>query len=309
MTEIPAQRAVPAGRPRAAPLSRRARASCAVLGCLLLVVSALAIATRLSLRGFPDDLRSLTSTAIKSKVLARDGTPLSYTLENAWNTTDVVPLVDVPTLLQSAFIMAEDQHFYEHHGVDWPARFAALWLDVREGAAIRGASTITEQVVRMIHPRPRNPWSRWVEGFEAARLDARQSKAQILDFYVNQVPYAERRRGVIQAARFYFGRGLDTLSPGEQVALAVLVRSPAGMDLRHNAPRARRALDQLADRLQQHGELTAAQRSQIRSEPWVLNDSEAALEAHGAEDPFLPVSAPVPRGRAAHRARGCRVRD
>jgi penicillin-binding protein 1C len=279
MTEIPAERDVLADRPRAAPLSRRARASRAVLVCVLVVVSALAIATRLSLRGFPDDLRSLSGTAIKATVLARDGTPLSYTLENTWNATDPVPLVDVPTLLQSAFILAEDQHFYEHHGVDWPARFAALWLDVREGAAIRGASTITEQVVRMIHPRPRNPWSRWVEGFEAARLDARQSKAQILEFYLNQVPYAERRRGVIQAARFYFGRGLDTLSPGEQVALAVLVRSPAGMDLRHNAPRARRALDQLADRLQQHGDLTAAQRGQIRGEPWVLNDSAAALDA------------------------------
>jgi penicillin-binding protein 1C len=279
MTEMPAERDVLTDRRRAAPLSRRARASCAVLGCVLVVVSALAIATRLSQRGFPDDLRSLSSTAIKSKVLARDGTPLSYTLENAWNTTDMVPLVDVPALLQSAFIMAEDRNFYEHHGVDWPARFAALWLDVREGAAIRGASTITEQVARMIHPRPRNPWSRWVEGFEAAHLDARQSKAQILEFYLNQVPYAERRRGVIQAARFYFGRGLDTLSPGEQVALAVLVRSPAGMDLRHNAPRARRALDQLADRLQQQGDLTAAQRGQIRSEPWVLNDSEAKLDA------------------------------
>jgi penicillin-binding protein 1C len=279
MTELPAKSDGSANRPRAAPLSRRVRALRAVLGCVLVAVSALAIATWLSLRDFPKDLRSVSGTAIKSKVLARDGTPLSYTLENTWNSTDVVPLADVPTLLQAAFITAEDRHFYEHHGVDWPARFAALWLDVREGAAIRGASTITEQVVRMIHPRPRNPWSRWVEGFEAARLDARQSKAQILEFYLNQVPYAERRRGVIQAARFYFARGLDTLSPGEQVALAVLVRSPAGMDLRHNAPRARRALDQLADRLQQHGDLTAAQRGQIRSEPWVLNDSESALDA------------------------------
>src|ERR1700733_4287120 len=220
----------------------RRRAWRALIGSALAVISVL-FATRMAMRDFPDDLESLTGSALKSKVLARDGTPLSYTLENTWNTTDVVPLADVPTLLQTAFITAEDQHFYEHQGVDWTARFAALWLDVRQGAAIRGASTITEQVVRMLHPRPRNLWSRWVEGFEAARLDARQSKAAILEFYLNQVPYAERSRGVIQAARLYFGRGLDTISPGEQVALAVLVRSPAGMDLRHHAPRARRALE------------------------------------------------------------------
>jgi len=246
---------------------------------VLVAAAALAGATRLSLRDFPADLRSLAGTSVKSQVLAREGTPLSYTLENAWNGTDVVPLAEIPALLKTAFILAEDQHFYQHHGVDWPARFAALWLDVREGAAIRGASTITEQVVRMIHPRPRTLWSRWVEGFEAARLDARLSKAQVLEFYLNQVPYTERRRGVRQAARLYFGRGLDTLSIGEQLALAVLVRSPAGMDLRHNAPRARRALDQLADRLQERGDLTAAQRDQIRSEPWVLDDSQTVLDA------------------------------
>lgn len=263
----------------AASPSRRARAWGVALGCALLAAAALAVATRLSMREFPDDLRSLAGTAVKSRLLARDGTPLSYTLENSWNTTDVAPLAEIPTLLQTAFIVAEDQHFYEQQGVDWPARFAALWLDVREGAAIRGASTITEQVVRMIHPRPRTPWSRWIEGFEARRLDARLSKAQILEFYLNQVPYAERRRGVRQAARLYFGRGLDTLSIGEQLALAVLVRSPAGMDLRRNAPRARRAIDQLADRMQQRGELTLAQHDQVRREPWVLDDPPGPLDA------------------------------
>src|SRR5262249_24853735 len=258
----------------------RRRRACRLLGGSLLAAGLiLALATRMAMRDFPDDLESLTGAMVKPQVLARDGTPLSYTLQNAWNTTDVVPLTAVPNLLQTALIVAEDQHFYQHHGVDWPARFAALLLDLREGAPIRGASSITEQVVRMVHPRPRNPWSRWVEGFEAARLDARLSKAQILGFYLNQVSYAERRRGVVQAARLYFNRGPDTLSPGEQIALAVLVRSPTGMDLRRNAPRARWAVAQLADRLLQRGVITASQREQIRSDPWTLAESAPALEA------------------------------
>jgi len=246
---------------------------------LILAAVALALATWLSMRDFPDELNSLTGATVKSQVLARDGTPLSYTLENNWNTTDVVPLTAVPALLQTALIVSEDQHFYEHSGVDWPARAAALALDIRMGGAVRGASSITEQVVRMVHPRPRNLWSRWVEGFEAMRLSSRVSKAQILEFYFNQVPYAERRRGVAQAARLYFRRGLDTLSPGEQLALAVLVRSPVGMDLRRNAPRARWAVNQLADRLSMRGELSPTQREQIRSEPWVLSDPVASIEA------------------------------
>ena len=84
-----------------------------------------------------------------------------------------------------------------------------------------------------------------------------------MTFYLNQVPYAERRRGVVQAARLYFDRGLDTLSPAEQLALAVLVRSPTGMDLRRNEPRALRAIEQLADRLLQRGDLTQVQREQV----------------------------------------------
>src|SRR5882672_3853796 len=250
-----------------------------LLGLTVAGTFVLAIVTWSAMRNFPDDLNSLTGATVKSQVLARDGTPLSYTLENSWNTTDVVPLTAVPALLQTALIVSEDQHFYQHNGVDWPARFAALLLDVREGSAVRGASSITEQVVRMVHPRPRTLWSRWVEGFEATRLNSRLSKAQILGFYLNQVPYAERRRGVAQAASLYFSRGLDTLSPGEQLSLAVLVRSPVGMDLRRNAPRARWAVNQLADRLSLRGELSPAQREQIRTEPWVLNDSSGSVEA------------------------------
>jgi penicillin-binding protein 1C len=254
------------------------------------VTAVLGIATWASMRDFPEDLNSLTGTTVKSQVLARDGTPLSYTLENNWNTTDVVSLNEVPALLQTALIVSEDQHFYEHSGVDWPARFAAVALDIRSGSAIRGASSITEQVVRIVHPRPRNLWSRWVEGFEATRLNARVSKAQILEFYLNQVPYAERRRGVAQAARLYFRRGLDTLSPGEQLALAVLVRSPVGMDLRRNAPRARWAVNQLADRLSMRGALSPAQREQIRAEPWVLNDPTPSVEASHFVGRVLTVS-------------------
>src|SRR5260221_12895066 len=122
---------------RAARRLRRLRLARVVLGCTLAASALLALATWASLRDLPKDLNSLTGTAVKSQVLARDGTPLSYTLENAWNTSDAVPLAAVPALLQTAFIVAEDQHFYEHHGVDWPARCAALWLDVREGAAVR----------------------------------------------------------------------------------------------------------------------------------------------------------------------------
>ena len=81
-----------------------------LLGAMLLGAAGLTLATWRSMRDFPDDLSSLTGVSVKSQVLARDGTPLSYTLENDWNTTDVVPLTAVPALLQTALIVSEDHH-------------------------------------------------------------------------------------------------------------------------------------------------------------------------------------------------------
>ena len=139
-----------------------------------------------------------------------------------------------PLFLQQAFIVSEDKRFYEHGGIDRLARFHALWQNAKAFGAVRGASTITEQVVRMWHPRKRSLWSRFLEGIEATRLEKKFSKADIFEFYLNQVPYAGNRRGVFQAARACFDRDLDTLSRKEMLALAVMVRAPSRLNLQEN---------------------------------------------------------------------------
>ena len=261
-------------------MSPRLRHILAALAATTLVaVGGLVVATVCSLRDFPRGLDIDGGGVVKPTVLARDGTRLSVSLENAWNTTDRLPLEAIPRFLTQAFVESEDQHFHEHHGVDWNARWAAAWEDAKHGAAVRGASTITEQVVRLLHPRPRTVWSRWVEGFEAHRLESQASKQQILTFYLNQVPYAYRRRGVVQAAHFYFNRDLETLTRQEMLALVVLVRSPNGMDLHHNAARANQAIGQLADRLMVAGILPANERELIRTTPLELDSDRLPLDA------------------------------
>jgi penicillin-binding protein 1C len=239
----------------------------------------LAIATKQSLKGFPDGLDVARDGIVKPAVLARDGTRLSVSLQNAWNTTDIVRLQEMPEFLKRSFVVSEDKRFYEHDGVDWRARFAASWQALTNGEAVRGASTITEQVVRMLHPRPRTMWSRWLEGFEAQRLEARFSKVELLTFYLNQVPYTDRRRGVVQAARYYYGRDLDTLSKAETLSLVVLVRSPQGMDPRRNPKRALQAINRLADRLVLTGNLTAPDRERVRATPLRFADARPSLDA------------------------------
>ncbi len=162
---------------------------------------------------------------------------------------------------------------------------------------MRGASTISEQVVRMLHPRPRTLWARWLETFEAIRLEERFHKTDILAFYLNQVPYARQRRGVVQAARTYFDRDLETLSPKEMLALAVLVRAPSRLDLARHAKPIEPAIQRLGKRLRHTGILTLSEYRDLLNEPFQL------------QSPTLPVRAShfvryVATSRPPHPRRG-----
>ena len=238
------------------------------IGSVLVTVFGLFVATWASLADMSSlDFRTKTQSQI---LLDRDGHPLAEE-RSAWNIQDRVPLYEIPQDLQNAVLMAEDRRFYRHNGVDWMARLHALWQDLRAGHNVRGASTITEQVVRMLVPRPRTLWSKWIEGFDARRLEDRATKADILEFYLNQVPYASNRRGVVAAAHYYFNRDLDTLDGREMLALAILPRAPSGLDPYHGG---KKRLDKrtihLATQMRHVGFLSADHWERIVETPLIL---------------------------------------
>ena len=239
----------------------------------------LAVKTATDLRPLPDSLTPVVSEGSRRQITDRAGAPLSVSYQGEWNLYDVVPLHETPELLRHAFVVAEDQRFFQHAGVDWIARLHALAQNARSLRAVRGASTITEQVVRILHPRPRTFWSRWLEGIEAGRLEARFGKTEILEFYLNQVPYARQRRGIAQAARDYFSRDLDTLSDKEMLALAVLPRSPSRLDLIKGVAPVEIHVGRLAERLEERGLLTAARLEALEHAPLELAREASRLEA------------------------------
>ncbi len=218
---------------------RKQKVSAVSLSLIVLLVSVIALTafTVVAMRPVPQDLAEYISLARKNTYLDRYGQSLNVTYQNPWNIYHRIELHQLPEFLVQAFILSEDKRFYDHDGIDWLARFSALKQNLLAGKIVRGASSISEQVVRMIHPRPRTLWSRWVEGFDAFRLEQRYSKPEILEFYLNQVPYKSNRRGVVQAANYYFDRDISTLNQKEMLALAVLIRSPRWFDpvkYRHN---------------------------------------------------------------------------
>jgi penicillin-binding protein 1C len=254
----------------------KANAFVAIVGAMTLLVVA---KTAIDQRPVPETLPPATFGVGQPQITDRNGAPLSVTYQADWNLQDVVPLHETPELLQQAFVHAEDKRFFEHNGVDWLARAHALVQNVRALRAVRGASTITEQVVRILHPRRRTMWSRWLEGIEAARLEERFSKDQILAVYLNQVPYARQRRGVAQAARDYFGRDLDTLTDKELLALAVLPRSPSRLDLIKGVELIEPPLRRLAKRLHARGVMDRARLEAIERERLTVVRVSSPLDA------------------------------
>jgi len=261
---------------------RRLLLAVSLTGTLVLLASGLWLwrETVADLQPVPSSFFEITAAFSRAQVTDRSGRPLNVTYANDWNLHDTVSLHEVPELVVHAFLEAEDQRFFAHHGPDWIARFRALGQNVLALRAVSGASTITEQVVRMINPRPRTLWSRWLEGWEAAGLERAHDKLDILEFYLNQVPYAANRRGVAQAAHYYFDRDLDTLSAQEALALAVLVRAPSRLDLWKDGQSAlSRSLLRFADRMNDQGYLTSTQYQAVSSQNFDLKSPTMDVDA------------------------------
>lgn len=248
---------------------------------------ALALATTASVRPAPVILPPGTDGAVKLRIVDRYNQPLSVTHQNRWNISEQLPLWRIPPLIRSAAVTSEDKRFYQHAGVDWRARTKALLQNMRALRVVRGASTITEQVDRIIIPRRRTVWSRWIEGFEAAAIERRFSKDQILECYLNQLPYSANRRGIVQAASYYFNRDLETLNKKEMLALIVLARAPSVYEraVRSGPPADRAAFEReihsLAARLASAGVIDEAD----------LKEIDRTEIAFSSED-RLPVEAP-----------------
>lgn len=191
-----------------------------------IVCVAFSIVIYLSLLPIPSSLSPEPGKGIKAQVTCRDGTPLSWTLDNKWNYTDLRSISNVPPFLIHSILAAEDRNFFFHGGSDFKALLSAMFQNLVSRRVIRGASTISEQVIKLLHPRPRTVFSRLLEILEAQQLESRFSKLDILEFYLNQVPFPNNRRGINAGAAELFNRSLETLSKKEMLALAVLIRNP-----------------------------------------------------------------------------------
>ncbi len=146
---------------------------------------------------------------------------------------------DIPESVVRCTLAAEDARFFGHGGVDVLATERAAWQWARNGRVISGASTITQQRVKLGHPRPRTLWTKVVEATQAMRLERAWDKQRILRSYLARVDYGNRAEGLAAAARHYFGKAPRDLSWAEAAMLAGLPQAPTRLNPRLRMDRAK----------------------------------------------------------------------
>ncbi len=143
-------------------------------------------------------------------------------------------LDEISPLLQRTIVAKEDKQFYSHPGVNFFAVARAFFNNLFSMRRTSGASTITMQVARALEPGKRNIWSKMREMFRAFQLELKYSKREILQLYLNLVPYGGNIEGVKAASLLYFKKNPDHLSLAEITALSIIPNRPTSLVLGKN---------------------------------------------------------------------------
>ncbi|HZC28863.1 MAG TPA: biosynthetic peptidoglycan transglycosylase [Gaiellaceae bacterium] len=143
-----------------------------------------------------------------------------------------VPLTAVAPIMREAVVATEDERFYRHHGVDVIGVLRTLPYDLVHLTFAQGASTITEQVAKLLylHGNDHTPWRKLEDAAVAFKLEDRYDKERILDAYLNSVYFGEGAYGVKAASEHYFGVLPRSLGAADASLLAGLIQAPSAYD-------------------------------------------------------------------------------
>ena len=197
------------------------------IGCtsasLAIVVAWVALPWLPMPRGLEDPVDSMPST----QVVDRLGAPLRTVAGANGTISCTLTESDVPRGIVMATLAAEDARFRSHPGFDARAIVRAAWQRARQGRVVSGASTITQQLVKLGDPRPRTLWNKAREAVLAARLERTWDKERILRSYLARINYGGRCAGLSEASRTYFGKPPAALDLAESAFLAAIPQAPA----------------------------------------------------------------------------------
>ncbi|MES2203133.1 MAG: PBP1A family penicillin-binding protein [Patescibacteria group bacterium] len=214
------------------------------------------------------DLTSLATRRIDQsvKIYDRTGTVLLYDLsQNAQRT--IVPLSAISPNIQQAVISIEDPNFYTHRGIEVTAIARAILADIVAGGKVQGGSTITQQVVKgSILTNDKTITRKLKEWVLSLKIERVLSKDQILELYLNQIPFGGTLYGVEAASMSFYGVHASDLTVPQAAYLAAVLPAPTRLSpygTHTDQLEVRKNL--VLDKMYEHGAITAAERDEYKA--------------------------------------------
>ncbi|ADG07891.1 penicillin-binding protein, 1A family [Kyrpidia tusciae DSM 2912] len=200
-------------------------------------------------------------------VYGADGSVIAQ-LYGGTDQRDYVPLTRIPTAMKEAVIASEDAQFYQHGGLNWRGILRALWVDIREGAAVQGGSTITQQLVKNLYLTQDRTWTRKIhEAILALQFEMHASKDEILERYLNSIYFGHGATGVGEASLTYFSKPVESLDLAQCALLAGLPRGPSVYDPIHHFQAAKERQKQVLEAMVRAGMISQAEADRAWREP------------------------------------------
>lgn len=172
------------------------------------------------------DLSRITAIAQTGVIYDGSGQPITA-LKGSEDRT-LIDIADLPAHVKNAFIAAEDLRFYQHPGFDIVRIFGAVMANLRSRTFSEGASTITQQLVKLTHLSSEKTIARKLEEvYLALQLERACTKDEILEMYLNYIYFGRGAYGVEAASRSYFGLSAKEISPAQAATLAAIIKAPS----------------------------------------------------------------------------------
>ena len=192
------------------------------------------------------------AVAQSTKIYDRTGKIILYEIHGEEKRT-IVDLEQIPQHVIDATLAAEDIHFYEHRGLDFRGIARAFWINLLRGEVSQGGSTITQQLTKKALLTDERTLTRKIrEAMLALLIERTYEKNEILELYLNQIPYGSNAYGIASAAQTYFGKDAPELSIAQGALLASIPKattyySPYGSHREELTARKDWIIDRMAD--------------------------------------------------------------
>lgn len=188
-----------------------------------------------------------------------------------------IPLEMIPKHVQQAFVAIEDERFYEHYGVDPMAILRAFLVNLRQNTLTgQGGSTITQQLIKDAFLTPEKTFQRKIqEAWLALKLERQYSKSEILELYLNRIPFAHGAYGIEAAANTYFNKSAGELTIAEAALLAGVPRAPNYYSPYKNLEESLRRQSLVLSKMYELGHITHREMTEAKEEEIVLEELQS----------------------------------